>query len=190
MGVFEHAHSSVFALLKTEDRVMQMELSHFFQTAQIKEAHASESELESVLTSMMGAVWPEINKHSSSNTPNEPASPKSVTPLLAKPIAALPIKALTTKQRQAVERRRVEVEKKVAAEAAAILTEPRIRKQTSALAPVSAPTIKAKAAGVGAIKAKAAGVGATIRRGKAKPKYESSKFFILNNAILTINRRR
>ena len=182
MGVFEHAHSNVFALLKTEDKVVHIELSHFFQTAQIKEVHATESELENVMNSVMEAVWLVINDGACTtefdSLKNAPP-PKPATP---KPAVTEPLKPLSAKQVQAAEKRRVDNEKKAAAAAAVIIHEPRVRKPTSVPAPVSAPTIKAKAAGVGA----------TTRRGKqqAKPKHDSSTCFNLNNAkILTINRR-
>ena len=181
MGVFEHAHSNVFALLKTEDRVMHMELSQFFQTAQIKEAHASESELERVLSSVMEAVWPVIDDGACTTERNIPKNVPPPKPATPQPAVTEPLKSLSAKQLQAAEKKKVDSEKKAAAAAAVIIHLPRVRKPTSVPAPVSAPIVKAKGAGVGA----------TIRRGKqAKSKHKTSTCFNINNAkTLTINRR-
>jgi len=180
VGIFEHRNANVFALLKTEDRVVHIELSQFFQTARIKEAHATESELAHALASVVDAVWPVIG----GADPTEINDPKTFPPSkLATPQPAVtePQKSLSKKQLQALEKKRMATEKKAAAAAAVIINKPRARKPTSAPpAPVSAPTVKAKAAGVGA----------TTLEKQAKSKHETSTCFNISNGYtLTINRQ-
>jgi len=180
VGIFEHRNANVFALLKTEDRVVHIELSQFFQTARIKEAHATDSELADVLTSVVDAVWP-VTGGADPTKINDPKTPPSK---LASPQPAVtePLKSLSEKQLQTLERKRKATEKKKADAAAVIIYEPRERKPTSAPpAPVSAPTVKAKAAGVGA----------TTRRGKQpNSKHKTSTCLNINDAkTITINRR-
>jgi len=180
VGIFEHRSANVFALLKTEDRaVVHIELSQFFQTARIEEAHATSNELKDVLSSVMDAVWPVIGEAADSTEPKTFPLSNLDTP---QNVVTEPLKPLSVKQRQALERKKKDTAKKEAAAAANLIFEPRVRKTTSTFA-YDSVTVRAT------VKAKAAGVGATTRGGKqAKPKRKTSTCFNINYVkTLTIN---